>query len=175
MVVESSRCSHQRVSHNFAFVWAKLLFTRISILTIAPSSLMISYQVWTNNRSETSAWRSSGGGRAECGNFIWLQALFRKKITHGENHPVETRIKQYLVEYLSSHAEGLINANISRICLYLSLNFPRALSHQFSQFQEKIAQGNVLARLSLKDLITIAAANPQTVSKVGFHNHIGII
>ena len=61
MVVESSRCSHQRVSPNFAFVWAKLLFTRISILTIAPSSLMISYQVWTSNRSEISVLPSSGG------------------------------------------------------------------------------------------------------------------
>ena len=96
--------------------------------------------------------------------------MFRKKITHGENHPVETRVKQYLVDYLRSNTEELTNANMSRICLYLSLNFPRALSHQFSQFQEKVAQGNVLARLSLKDLITIAASNPQAVSKVGIES-----
>ena len=62
--------------------------------------------------------------------------LFRQKITHGDNHPVETRIKQYLVEYLSTNSEELTNSNISKICLYLSLNFPPALAYQFSQFQE---------------------------------------
>ena len=83
---------------------------------------------------------------------------------------METRIKQSLVEYLSANTEELTSTNMSRICLYLSLNFPRGLSKQLSQFQDKVAQGNVLTRLSLKDLITIAASNPRAASKVGFHS-----
>ena len=60
MLSESSRCSHRRVSASSVFVWAKWLCTRISILTTAPSSLMISFQGWTSNRSEISAWHFSG-------------------------------------------------------------------------------------------------------------------
>ena len=95
-------------------------------------------------------------------------AFFRKKITHGNNHPVETRIKRYLVEYLIANTEELTTTNMTRICLYLSLNFPRDLSQHFSQFQDKVAEENIWTRLSLKDLITIAASNPHSVSKVGF-------
>ena len=98
--------------------------------------------------------------------LVVTPVLFRQKITHGDNHPVETRIKQYLVEYLGTYSEELTNTNISRICLYLSLNFPQALAHQFSQFQDKLAQGTVFTRLSLKDLITVAASNPHAVSEV---------
>ena len=76
LVLEGSRCSHRRVLPIFVFVWAKLLSSRTSILTTAPSSLMISYQFWISNRWEKSVWRSTGEWFLFCGNLIWLTPGF---------------------------------------------------------------------------------------------------
>ena len=93
-------------------------------------------------------------------------AFYRKRISHGENHPVQIEIKSSLVRFLTTNMDFITTENMSRICLYLSLHFPESLSQQFMEFQEKICQHKIFNEMSLKDVVTIAATNPQHVSKV---------